>query len=77
MRGGPQSAGGDLSLAAQLLFSEGDQARLTYFLLAEEWVLRTADSVETALAGSLARCRFLSPTLPRLQRCGLGSIAFI
>ena len=55
-------------LAGQALFRRGDQARLTYYLLAGELQLRDADGAEQRLvAGSEASCHPLSPSLPRLQ----------
>ncbi|CAN7349611.1 cyclic nucleotide-binding domain-containing protein [Aquipseudomonas alcaligenes] len=55
-------------LAGQALFRRGDQARLTYYLLAGELQLRDADGSEQRLvAGSEASCHPLSPSLPRLQ----------
>lgn len=55
-------------LAGQLLFRQGDQARLTYYLLAGELLLRAVDGQEQPLrAGSEASCHPLSPSLPRLH----------
>lgn len=55
-------------LAGQVLFRRGDQARLTYYLLSGELLLRDADGGETRLdAGSEASCHPISPSLPRLQ----------
>jgi CRP-like cAMP-binding protein len=55
-------------LAGQLLFRPGDQARLTYYLLAGELLLRSIDGQEQRLqAGSEASCHPLSPSLPRLH----------
>lgn len=55
-------------LAGQLLFRQGDQARLTYYLLAGELSLRAVDGQEQRLlAGSEASCHPLSPSLPRLH----------
>lgn len=55
-------------LAGQVLFRRGDQARLTYYLLAGELLLRDAAGAEIRLvAGSEASCHPLSPSLPRLQ----------
>lgn len=55
-------------LAGQLLFREGDQARLTYYLLAGELLLQSAEGGEERLvAGSEASCHPLSPTVPRLH----------
>lgn len=55
-------------LAGQLLFRQGDQARLTYYLLAGELQLRGADGqAQRLLAGSEASCHPLSPSLPRLH----------
>lgn len=55
-------------LAGQLLFRLGDQARLTYYLLAGELVLQSADGQQQLLqAGSEASCHTLSPSLPRLH----------
>jgi CRP-like cAMP-binding protein len=55
-------------LAGQLLFRHGDQARLTYYLLSGELLLRTVDGQEQRLvAGSEASCHPLSPGLPRLH----------
>ncbi|NQD96013.1 cyclic nucleotide-binding domain-containing protein, partial [Pseudomonas sp. CrR25] len=51
-----------------LLFRLGDQARLTYYLLAGELLLQTADGqVQRLVAGSEASCHPLSPSLPRLH----------
>nr|WP_298143978.1 cyclic nucleotide-binding domain-containing protein [uncultured Pseudomonas sp.] len=55
-------------LAGQLLFRQGDQARLTYYLLAGEVLLQGADGQQQRLsAGSEASCHPLSPSLPRLH----------
>ncbi|WP_137885428.1 cyclic nucleotide-binding domain-containing protein [Pseudomonas sp. 2FE] len=55
-------------LAGQLLFRQGDQARLTHYLLAGELLLRSVDGEEEhLLAGSEASCHPLSPSLPRLH----------
>jgi CRP-like cAMP-binding protein len=55
-------------LAGQLLFRQGDQARLTYYLLAGELQLQGADGqVQRLRAGSEASCHPLSPSLPRLH----------
>jgi CRP-like cAMP-binding protein len=55
-------------LAGQLLFRPGDKARLTYYLLAGELLLQSADGQEQRLqAGSEASCHPLSPSLPRLH----------
>ena len=55
-------------LAGQLLFRQGDQARLTYYLLAGELLLQGADGQPQRLvAGSEASCHPLSPSLPRLH----------
>ena len=55
-------------LAGQLLFREGDQARLTYYLLSGELLLVSADGQQEHLsAGSEASCHPLSPGLPRLH----------
>jgi len=55
-------------LAGQLLFRHGDQARLTYYLLAGELLLQGADGQQQRLlAGSEASCHPLSPSLPRLH----------
>ncbi|HBX56727.1 cyclic nucleotide-binding domain-containing protein [Pseudomonas sp. UBA2684] len=55
-------------LAGQLLFRQGDQARLTYYLLAGELLLQTHDGQQQRLlAGSEASCHPLSPSLPRLH----------
>jgi CRP-like cAMP-binding protein len=55
-------------LAGQLLFRPGDQARVTYYLLAGELLLTSADGQQQRLqAGSEASCHPLSPSLPRLQ----------
>ncbi len=55
-------------LAGQLLFRPGDQARLTYYLLAGELLLQSIDGQEQRLqAGSEASCHPLSPSLPRLH----------
>lgn len=55
-------------LAGQLLFRQGDQARLTYYLLSGELLLVSADGQqEHLLAGSEASCHPLSPSLPRLH----------
>ena len=53
-------------LAGQLLFRQGDQGRLTYYLLAGELSLQAVDGQrECVLAGSAASCHSLSPSLPR------------
>nr|WP_298166789.1 cyclic nucleotide-binding domain-containing protein [uncultured Pseudomonas sp.] len=55
-------------LAGQLLFRQGDQARLTYYLLAGELLLQGADGQQQRVrAGSEASCHPLSPSLPRLH----------
>ncbi len=55
-------------LAGQLLFRRGDLARVTWYLLSGELLLRDAEGVETRLeAGSEASCHPISPTLPRLH----------
>lgn len=55
-------------LAGQLLFRQGDQARLTYYLLAGELQLQSSTGeVELLRAGSEASCHPLSPGLPRLH----------
>src|SRR3989338_9850162 len=55
-------------LAGQLLFREGDQARLTYYLLAGELLLTNlGGQQERLIAGSAASCHPLSPSLPRLH----------
>ncbi|MCU1716038.1 cyclic nucleotide-binding domain-containing protein [Pseudomonas sp. 5P_3.1_Bac2] len=55
-------------LAGQPLFRPGDQARLTYFLLAGELVLYRDDGQEQLLqAGTEQSCYPLSPGLPRQQ----------
>ena len=55
-------------LAGQLLFREGDQARLTYYLLSGELLLVSASGQQEHLvAGSEASCHPLSPSLPRLH----------
>ncbi|MGQ7957345.1 cyclic nucleotide-binding domain-containing protein [Pseudomonas sp. SP16.1] len=55
-------------LAGQVLFRRGDQARLTYYLLAGELELLAADGrSQRLLAGSEASCHPLSPGLPRLH----------
>lgn len=55
-------------LAGQLLFRHGDQARLTYYLLAGELLLQSVDGErQRLLAGSEASCHPLSPSLPRLH----------
>jgi CRP-like cAMP-binding protein len=55
-------------LAGQLLFRPGDQARVTYYLLAGELLLQSLDGQEQRLlAGSEASCHPLSPSLPRLH----------
>ncbi|MHA6494453.1 cyclic nucleotide-binding domain-containing protein [Pseudomonas borbori] len=55
-------------LAGQLLFRQGDQARLTYYLLAGDLALHDADGQQRILrAGSEASCHPLSPSLPRLH----------
>jgi CRP-like cAMP-binding protein len=55
-------------LAGQLLFRLGDQARVTYYLLAGELLLQSADGQQQRLqAGSEAGCHTLSPSLPRLH----------
>jgi CRP-like cAMP-binding protein len=55
-------------LAGQLLFRRGDQARLTYYLLSGELLLRDARGAEVLLeAGSESGCHPISPSLPRLH----------
>ncbi|MFC5695120.1 cyclic nucleotide-binding domain-containing protein [Pseudomonas sp. GCM10022186] len=55
-------------LAGQLLFRRGDQARLTFYLLSGELLLRDAEGVESRLeAGSETSCHPISPSLPRLH----------
>lgn len=54
-------------LAGQLLFRHGEQAGLTYYLLAGELLLQTVDGQQRLLAGSAASCHPLSPSLPRLH----------
>ncbi|MDH4585336.1 cyclic nucleotide-binding domain-containing protein [Pseudomonas sp. BN415] len=55
-------------LAGQLLFRRGDQARLTWYLLSGELLLRDVEGIETRLeAGSEASCHPVSPSLPRLH----------
>ena len=55
-------------LAGQLLFRLGDQARLTYYLLAGELLLQSANGQEQRLqAGSETSCHPISPSLPRLH----------
>lgn len=55
-------------LAGQLLFRPGDQARLTYYLLAGELLLQSAEGQEQRVqAGSEVSCHPLSPSLPRLH----------
>lgn len=55
-------------LAGQVLFRRGDQARLSYYLLAGELSLRDLDGGQQRLvAGSAASCHPLSPSLPRLH----------
>ena len=55
-------------LAGQVLFRQGDQARLTYYLLAGELSLRALDGGQQRVsAGSEASCHPLSPSLPRLH----------
>lgn len=55
-------------LAGQTLFRRGDSARLTYYLLSGELLLRDADGREERLvAGSEASCHPLSPSVPRVQ----------
>lgn len=55
-------------LAGQLLFRLGDQARLTYYLLAGELLLTNAEGQqERLIAGSALSCHPLSPSLPRLH----------
>ncbi|MND52900.1 Thiosulfate sulfurtransferase PspE precursor [compost metagenome] len=55
-------------LAGQLLFRRGDQARLTYYLLSGELLLRDAQGLEERVqAGSEAGCHPVSPSLPRLH----------
>ena len=54
-------------LAGQLLFRRGDQARLTYYLLAGELSLQGDGMPEHLVAGSQASCHPLSPSLPRLH----------
>jgi CRP-like cAMP-binding protein len=53
-------------LAGQQLFRPGDQARLTYFLLAGELLLQGEDGQQQRLqAGTEQSCYALSPSLPR------------
>ncbi|HLA31226.1 MAG TPA: cyclic nucleotide-binding domain-containing protein [Pseudomonas sp.] len=55
-------------LAGQLLFRLGDQAHVTYYLLAGELLLQSADGQQQRLqAGSEVSCHSLSPSLPRLH----------
>jgi hypothetical protein len=55
-------------LAGQSLFRLGDQARVTYYLLAGELHLQSADGQQQLLrAGTEASCHPLSPSLPRLH----------
>ena len=55
-------------LAGQSLFRLGDQARVTYYLLAGELQLQSADGRQQLLrAGTEASCHPLSPSLPRLH----------
>lgn len=55
-------------LAGQLLFRRGDQARLTYYLLAGELSLVDQDGRQQRIgAGSDLSCHPLSPSLPRLH----------
>ena len=55
-------------LAGQLLFRQGDQARLTCYLLAGELQLQDAEGrVQRVQAGSEISCHPLSPGLPRLH----------
>ncbi|WP_271411733.1 cyclic nucleotide-binding domain-containing protein [Pseudomonas sp. Q1-7] len=55
-------------LAGQLLFRRGDQARITWYLLSGELLLRDAAGVDTRLeAGSEAGCHPVSTSLPRLH----------
>lgn len=55
-------------LAGQLLFRQGDQARLTYYLLAGELQLQDAEGrTQRVLAGSEISCHPLSPAMPRLH----------
>lgn len=55
-------------LPGQVLFRQGDQARLTYYLLTGELQLISSDGHEQILqAGSEASCHPLSPGVPRLH----------
>ena len=55
-------------LAGQVLFRQGDQAHLTYYLLTGELQLISLDGSEEPLrAGSEASCHPLSPSVPRLH----------
>ncbi|AVO51391.1 cyclic nucleotide-binding domain-containing protein [Ectopseudomonas mendocina] len=55
-------------LAGQLLFRQGDQARLTYYLLAGELQLQDAEGrTQRVSAGSAISCHPLSPGMPRLH----------
>lgn len=54
-------------LAGQSLFRRGDQARLTYYLLAGELSLHGDGLPQSVVAGSPASCHPLSPSLPRLH----------
>lgn len=55
-------------LAGQLLFRQGDQARLTYYLLAGELQLHDAEGrTQRVSAGSEISCHPLSPGMPRLH----------
>ena len=55
-------------LAGQLLFRQGDQARLTCYLLAGELQLQdAAGRTQTLQAGSEISCHPVSPGLPRLH----------
>ena len=55
-------------LAGQLLFRQGDQARLTCYLLAGELQLQDANGrTQRVQAGSEISCHPLSPGLPRLH----------
>lgn len=54
-------------LAGQLLFRRGDQARMTYYLLAGELSLQGDGLPQHLVAGSAASCHPISPSLPRLH----------
>lgn len=54
-------------LQGQVLFRPGDQARVTYYLLAGELLLQSAEGEQRVQAGSELSCHPLSPSLPRLH----------